>query len=138
MSDVFVDTSFLIALVINDDAHHVRALNCQNLVQGSLVTTEYVLMEFVDALSRPSHRLLAVSTVGVFRNRGGARVIPATSSLMDDGIRFFEKHKDKAWSLTDCISFVVMKQVGVFDALTSDHHFEQAGFRAMLRDSSGR
>jgi uncharacterized protein len=40
--------------------------------------------------------------------------------------------RDKEWSLTDCISFVVMKERGLTEALTADHHFEQAGFKALL------
>jgi predicted nucleic acid-binding protein len=45
---------------------------------------------------------------------------------------FYESRPDKAWSLTDCISFVVMNQHGLTEALTGDHHFEQAGFTALL------
>ena len=44
-----------------------------------------------------------------------------------------EQRQDKRWSFTDCISFAVMKQMKIADALTGDHHFEQAGFRALLK-----
>jgi predicted nucleic acid-binding protein len=47
---------------------------------------------------------------------------------------FFSVRPDKEWSLTDCISFVVMNERGITDALTSDHHFEQAGFQILLKD----
>jgi len=47
------------------------------------------------------------------------------------GLHLFERRRDKAWSLTDCISFAVMTDRGLTDALTGDHHFEQAGFRAL-------
>lgn len=52
---------------------------------------------------------------------------------MLDGIRLYEQRRDKQWSLTDCISFVVMKREGLTEALTGDHHFEQAGFVALLK-----
>ena len=45
-----------------------------------------------------------------------------------------KERSDKSWSLTDCISFVVMGEHGITDALTGDRHFEQAGFRALLRE----
>jgi len=52
---------------------------------------------------------------------------------MNEGLALFDSRRDKAWSLTDCISFVIMWRDGLDEALTSDHHFEQAGFRALLR-----
>ena len=58
---------------------------------------------------------------------------------MDDdtfarGFDLYARRPDKSWSLTDCISFVVMTDRGLTEALTGDHHFEQAGFRALLRE----
>jgi len=129
----FVDASFLIALLRKGDALHERAMAWQKVLTGSLLTTEYVLVEVFDALSTPLLRLAAASSIAVLRNRPVMRVVPATTSLLDDGIEWFTNHRDKQWSLTDCISFVVMRREGVHDALTSDHHFEQAGFRALLR-----
>ena len=67
------------------------------------------------------------------RSRPGITVIAASTALMDEGVALYRQHKDKRWSLTDCISFVVMRREGIRDALTSDHDFEQAGFRALLR-----
>ena len=60
-------------------------------------------------------------------------IVPGSTALLDQGLEFFAQHADKRWSLTDCISFVVMRREGVRDALTSDHDFEQDGFRALLR-----
>ncbi len=60
-------------------------------------------------------------------------IIPASTALMEEGISLFESRTDKRWGLTDCISFEVMRENGVVDALSADHHFEQAGFRALLR-----
>jgi hypothetical protein len=62
-----------------------------------------------------------------------ATVIPQTSIQFREALSFYRQHKDKAWSLTDCASFLIMREVGVTDALSHDHHFEQAGFKALLR-----
>lgn len=60
-------------------------------------------------------------------------IVPPTLALFDMGLALYADRPDKQWSLTDCISFVVMRQHGLSEALTGDHHFEQAGYRAMLR-----
>ncbi len=60
-------------------------------------------------------------------------ILEPEGSLYDAGIELYRTRSDKDWSLTDCISFVVMEQRGIVDALTGDHHFEQAGFRALLK-----
>jgi predicted nucleic acid-binding protein len=62
-------------------------------------------------------------------------IVPITPSLFDKALQLYERSSDKAWSLTDCASFVVMRERKIIDALSFDHHFEQAGFRALLRDT---
>jgi predicted nucleic acid-binding protein len=60
-------------------------------------------------------------------------IVPATMEWFERGMELYEGRPDKEWSLTDCISFAVMTERGVSDALTNDHHFEQAGFRILLK-----
>jgi predicted nucleic acid-binding protein len=60
-------------------------------------------------------------------------IVPCSDQLLRDGIQLYAQRPDKEWSLTDCISFVVMQQEGITEALTGDHHFEQAGFVALLK-----
>ena len=60
-------------------------------------------------------------------------IVPAEAKLFEQGVEFYHRRPDKAWPLTDCISFVVMTDLGIREALTGDHHFEQAGFRALLK-----
>ena len=61
------------------------------------------------------------------------RIIPASRDLLERGFQLLSHSMDKAWSLTDCTSFVVMQEEGLTDALTTDHHFEQAGFTVLLQ-----
>jgi predicted nucleic acid-binding protein len=61
-------------------------------------------------------------------------IVPAAQDLFEQGIELFAKRPDKEWSLTDCISFIVMQEYELTDAVTADHHFEQAGFRILLED----
>ena len=59
-------------------------------------------------------------------------IIPASHDLFREGLFLYSRRRDKDWPLTDCISFVVMEDEEIHDALTGDHHFEQAGFRILL------
>lgn len=133
MMVTFADTAFLLALVLKRDVHHDKALAWQRATLGRVLTTEYVLMEFVDALAAKPVRALAATAVAELRGDLQTRVVLASTALFDEGLELFRSHRDKRWSLTDCTSFVVMRREGISDALTSDHDFEQAGFRALLR-----
>ena len=66
-------------------------------------------------------------------SRDRARVVPASDGLFQAGMQLFASRNDKEWSLTDCTSFIVMEQEKIRDALTADHHFEQADFTRLLR-----
>jgi hypothetical protein len=138
MKTTFLDTSYLLALVLEDDAHHHRALELKRGLSGHLLTTEHVLLEFMDALSGESLRPRALQTVGLLRGSRAVRVVAGTASLFEEGLADFARYDDKEWTLTDCISFIVMRREGVTEALTTDHHFEQAGFRALLRSPKVR
>jgi hypothetical protein len=59
-------------------------------------------------------------------------IIPPSQEVFDLGLDLYAQRPDKDWSLTDCISFIVMRQHGLTDALTGDRHFQQAGFKALL------
>ena len=133
MTATFIDTSFLLAMVLEPDAHHERALEWRKRISPPFLTTEYVLVEFLDALVQVPLRPRATRTVETLRSDGHVRIVPADSALFGEAFQLFKTYGDKAWSLTDCISFVVMRREGIRDALTSDHDFEQAGFRALLR-----
>src|SRR6266404_5024265 len=134
MKAMFLDTSYLIALLLEHDELHERALVWQRSAVGSFVTTEYILVELFDSMSVGRYRSRAIGAVAILRSDPSVLIKAATTSLMDDGLTFFARRSDKKWGLTDCISFVIMHREGLREALTSDHDFEQAGFRALLRE----
>ena len=133
MNAYFIDTSFLLAITLSRDTHHKRAIHLFESLSGLYVTTDYVLVEAADGLSSQPLRHLVTPLLDEIAGEPTITVIAASRSLRDEGLRLFSARPDKEWSLTDCISFVVMQDRGLTDALTADHHFEQAGFRALLR-----
>ena len=100
---------------------------------GRLLTTEWVLVELADALSAPEARSTAVAFLQAVRADPLFDVIGYFPTVYQAGFDLFASRPDKAWSLTDCISFAIMTEHGLSDALTADHHFEQAGFRAVFK-----
>jgi predicted nucleic acid-binding protein len=133
MKPVFVDTSFFIALLSPTDLRHAKAVEWSESWLGRQVVTEYVLVELGAALSRGRDRSLFVPFVETLLADSGTSFIPASASLFRRGLALFGARNDKSWSLTDCISFVIMKQRRLTDALTTNRHFEQAGFTALLK-----
>ena len=133
MSVVFADTSFYIALLNRRDDHRESALRFMRTFTGETVTTEFVLLEVANFLSRSVHRSRLRPFIEDLRDQRGSHILPSSAALFDRGLAMYARSTDKQWSLTDCISFVVMDEHGLSDALTADHHFEQAGFRALLR-----
>lgn len=81
----------------------------------------------------PTKRALFVDFLTDLRANPQFTIMPPDEELFEKGLELYAHRLDKGWSLTDCISFVVMQRAGVTDALTGDHHFEQAGFRALFK-----
>lgn len=133
MITVFADTSYYLALLNRADAWHAVATRMSQSVRGRIVTTDFVLVEVGNALSRANLRSSFVHLIPHLRSASQVTIVPATRSLLDEGYDLFTQRPDKDWSLTDCISFVVMDRQGVSEALTADHHFEQAGFTILLK-----
>ncbi|MBI5760599.1 MAG: type II toxin-antitoxin system VapC family toxin [Planctomycetales bacterium] len=130
---ILVDTSFLLAVVNSRDNLHARALAWAQQIVEPLVVTEQVVWEVVNAYSQPADRPKAHAIVTRLRSNSDCEWIAASTGLLDEGLKLHQQRADKEWSLTDCISFVVMQQRGITRSLTHDHHFEQAGFEALLR-----
>ncbi len=132
MKPVFADASYYIALLSESDESHVRAVEWSEVLLGRQVVTEYVLVELGSALSKVKDRSEFVPFVRTLWADPDTLYVPASAALLERGLEIYASRPDKRWSLVDCISFAVMKQRRVIDALTADHHFEQAGFRALL------
>ena len=132
MKTVFADTAYFLALVSQRDRLHEQAMALAQNPPGDLLTTEWILTEVGDGLSAPTVRSRFVRLCALLRSREDVEIVPATSQLFERGCTLFEARPDKHWSLTDCLSFVVMKERSLEAALTPDEHFEQAGFRRLM------
>jgi uncharacterized protein len=131
----FVDTFALIAWMNRRDAAHSVVSTYLEGFAGKLVTTEWVLMEFADAFAAPGARDVAAEFLRAVRADPTFDVIGYEQVRYNAGFDLYASRSDKSWSLTDCISFAVMSERGIIDALTADRHFEQAGFRAVFAGS---
>jgi uncharacterized protein len=129
----FADSFYLLALFNSRDSAHERAIKASKELEGTLATTDWVLTETADALCDIRNRAACVEFIDELRRSPRVEVVAASRSLFDAGWNLYRQRPDKDWSFTDCTSFVVMEQRGITEALTGDHHFEQAGFRALLR-----
>ncbi len=133
MIGVFADSFYFIALLNPTDQFHAEAVRFSGTTRHRLVTTTWVLVEVADALCGPKSRRLVRQAFDSIAAHPRTTVIEADTAWYARGLALYGARADKAWSLTDCISFEVMREHGLIDALTGDHHFEQAGFRALLR-----
>ena len=132
----FIDTSHIIALANTADRYHQRASTLALQLPGPFVTTEAVLTEIGNALARPRWRQFAVSVLRRFREDPDIEVVSVSASLFERALRYYADRMDKEWGLTDCLSFLVMQDRAMMDALTTDRHFQQAGFRALLLEEN--
>src|SRR5438128_1614446 len=124
MKPVFADTSYYAALLNPADILHRPALTWSEDYTGRVIVTEYVLVELGSFFARRQHRHLFLKLLEELAKDPDTVILPASRSLYRRGLGLFADRLDKDWSLTDCISFAVMTQRKLTDALTADHHFE--------------
>ena len=132
MTAAFADTFYYLSLLDPADEVHGRTVALSTTRRGRVITTAWVLTEVADALCNPANRLVFTKLFKLLKADPNTEVVPPEEDTFYRGLDLYERRPDKAWSLTDCISFVVMSDRGLTEALTGDHHFEQAGFRAAL------
>ncbi|MSU20522.1 MAG: PIN domain-containing protein [Pedosphaera sp.] len=130
---ILVDSGYLIALAKPRDELHARAQAWTEHVTGPLLLPEYVLWEAINYLSLPLDRAKAHVLIAHIAADPAYALILASPHLFNAGLQMHRDRPDKAWSLTDCISFHIMRERGITQALAYDHHFEQAEFDALLR-----
>jgi len=133
MSAVFADSFHFLALLNTDDPAHEQALLAQSVQTQTLVLTDCIILEVGDALCDPKDHADFLELYQSLSIDPQVKIIRLTSSLLERGIQRLRDRPDKDWPLTDCISFIVMEDEGIKDALTGDRHFEQAGFTALLK-----
>jgi len=136
MTGVFADAYYFLALVNSRDRAHHRSVAWSQANDKPIVTTEWIILEVANHLARAVNRRLFKRLYESVKADALTTVLPASHEMFARGIERYEQRPDKDWSLTDCISFVVMEHEGLHEALTGDHHFEQAGFVALLRDDT--
>jgi len=133
MSVCFADTYFFLALLFENDEAHAKAQAQAADLSGRLYTSVWVLTEVADAMATPGRRERFLPLLQFLRASPLVTIVPAEQTVFDRGAALYDQRSDKAWSLTDCISFVIMQDHGLHDALTGDHHFEQAGFNVLMK-----
>ena len=137
MYEVFLDTSFAIALSAITDQNHAKAVNLAEQIELQnlyLVTTQAILLEIGNALSKQRYRTAAIQLLESLESDPNVQIVLLTNELYSAAFELFRNRQDKEWGLIDCVSFVVMQNRGITEALTADEHFNQAGFRALLRN----
>jgi predicted nucleic acid-binding protein len=137
MKHVFADSGYWIALFDPKDQLHEKAQAVSaSLGQVIIVTSEMVLAEFANYFARwgPDFRATVSKVIDGIRSNPNARSIPQTSLQFHSALVLYRNYLDKDWSLTDCASILAMQERDIYEALAHDKHFQQAGFKPLLRD----
>lgn len=137
MRTVFADTGYWVALLNPHDELHDKAIELsKSLNPVHIVTSEMVLTEVLNDFSKRGEYLRQVATelIDNINSHPNITVISQTSQQFQQGLELYKNRSDKNWSITDCVSFNIMRHMSIHEALAYDKHFEQAGFRALLRD----
>lgn len=131
LSQIFIDTSYIIALINEKDNYHKKAIDLADIYDSFyMIISEPILLEVGNALSR-NHKKEACEVIDNFLEAENVELISLTSDLFQKGFALYKKYQDKDWGLVDCISFVIMWDYQITDVLTFDRHFTQAGFHVL-------
>lgn len=139
--EVFLDASYAIALSSPADEHHDRAGELAERIEAEetrLVTTRAVVLEIGNAMAGLRYRRAAIALLDALEGDPSVTIVPLTEQYYERSVHLYRERPDKEWGLTDCLSFVVMEDLRLTEALTADGHFRQAGFRALLREDPPR
>lgn len=135
MKDVFfLDTSYILALEVKNEDAHERVIQNWKILSASnalLITTTYVFDEVVTFLNSRKLHSKAVEIGNQLLESSDLELIEVDRLLFGLGWQYFQKHQDKSYSFTDCVSFIVMQERGILTSLTLDNHFSQAGFQIL-------
>jgi uncharacterized protein len=134
MNAVFLDTGYLLALELSNDQNHQTAVKHWRSLRKRLpplVTTSYVFDEVVTYFNSRGHHAKAVEVGNRLLTSPSVEFVHVDERLFKEGWDYFQLHKDKDYSLTDCISFLVMKTLRIEAAFAFDQHFVQARFQKL-------
>jgi predicted nucleic acid-binding protein len=131
---VFADTAYYLALISPRDSFHTKAVTLSQTLNVPVVTSAWVVQELADGLSSPPARAGFLKLLDTLQADPNTSIIEPDPALWQRGLVLYRSRPDKEWSLTDCISFEIMHERGMSESLTSDQHYIQAGFVALLRD----
>ncbi|MCA1687829.1 MAG: PIN domain-containing protein [Actinobacteria bacterium] len=133
--ELFLDASYAIALASSTDQHHESAVELAQRIEAEdrrLIISCAVVLEIGNALSKLRYRAAAIALLDAIERDPNVEIVPLSEELYRRSLELYRQHQDKEWGLTDCVSFAVMWERSITDALTADDHFRQAGFRALL------
>ena len=129
---IFIDSGYLIALIRKKDKFHPTALEAAELYSGPFLTTDLILMELANSLSKPPYRKTVVAVIERIQADSNTTIVHFSSEGMSKAFSLFKSRGDKTWGLVDCFSFAVMKENLIKQALTFDDHYRQADFDTPL------
>lgn len=138
MNEVFADTSGWANYFVRTEPFHTTAKNLMREWHTNgvrVVTTNYVLLELVALFTSPLRipRIKQIKVIETIKAASWITIVHVDRTLDDEAWQLLKKRQDKNWSLVDCASFVVLQHRGITESLTTDPHFEQAGFRRSLK-----
>ncbi len=135
MSAAFADTAYYVAVLLEGDSLHLRAVafDVESPTQRTM-TTDTVLVEVLAYFSKRGRdaRIVAVELVEALRSDPRVTIVHQSADLFFAGIELYRRRLDKGYSLTDCMSMVLCREQGIAEVLTHDRHFEQEGFAVLL------
>jgi uncharacterized protein len=132
----FIDTFFIVALVNVRDFYHEKAVELSVEYEGkSLITTDAILLEISNSLSK-NYKTESIIIIEKLLLSFEIEIIRLDESLFEKAFSLYKSHADKTWGLVDCISFIVMKEQNIQNALTCDKHFLQAGLNPLMLEKS--
>ncbi len=136
MTEVFADTWYFLALLNSKDQGWKRVVEWSDSFAGNIVTTTLVLIELADGLAASAEgRVKFGQFYADLKADPDIEIVKLRDELFENAIDLYSRYGDKKWSLTDCLSFLVMREKGLNVALTADHDFEQAGFVAFFKQN---
>jgi predicted nucleic acid-binding protein len=136
---IFLDTNGWLALLNTRELGHVHAVATWlelGHARPPVVLTDWIIAETGNSLARTTSRRTFPQAVGRLLANPSVRIVQVDSLLRARALKLYAERSDKTWGLVDCASFIIMSDLGISDAFTTDRHFEQAGFNCLLPASA--